>query len=98
MDGEMSAFAAEVRSFLDDHARRAPAEAAFVWGTGDDRMAYFSTDPPDVEADKVRQAREWQRVRYENGFGWITGPARYGGRELTPVHDMLYDAIESEYD
>ena len=46
----------------------------------------------------MRRAREWQRIRYENGFGWITGPVEYGGRGLTPVHDLLYDAIESEYD
>jgi alkylation response protein AidB-like acyl-CoA dehydrogenase len=98
MEREMDAFAAEVRSFLEAHAPRATEREDFVWGEGDDRMAYFSADPPEAEAAAVRRARDWQRTRYENGFGWIAGPAQYGGRDLTPVHDMVYDAIEAEYD
>ena len=46
----------------------------------------------------LRAARDWQRTRYENGFGWISGPPEYGGRGLTPVHELVYDGIESEYD
>ncbi len=87
-----------VRRFLDAHADRRPEAAAFRWGDGDDRVAYFSADPPDVERAAVDRARAWQRTRYENGFGWITGPPEYGGRGLTAVHDMLYDAVEAEYD
>jgi acyl-CoA dehydrogenase len=95
---DLAEFTAEVRAFLDTHAQRAPERAEFTWGEGDDRMAYFSSDPPEVERAKVRQARAWQRTRYENGFGWITGPAEYGGRGLTLVHDMVYDTLEAEYD
>ena len=47
-------------------------------------MAYFSSDPPEVEERKLRAARDWQRTRYENGFGWISGPPEYGGRGLDP--------------
>jgi acyl-CoA dehydrogenase len=97
-DDDMQAFAAEVRAFLDAHAAKAPDRTALTWGEGDDSMAYFSAEPPEAERLRVDEARQWQRTRYENGFGWITGPAQYGGRELTPVHDMLYDAIESAYD
>src|SRR4051812_10739805 len=95
---DMQDFAAEVRRFLDANAAKAPARTALAWGEGDDRMAYFSSAPPEAERREVERARQWQRTRYENAFGWITGPAEYGGRGLTPVHDMLYDAIESEYD
>ncbi|WP_033318294.1 acyl-CoA dehydrogenase family protein [Streptomyces yerevanensis] len=98
MEHDMQAFAAEVRSFLDAHVAKAPDRTAFTWGEGDDSMAYFSALPPEEEREQVRRARGWQRIRYENDFGWITGPPEYGGRGLTPVHDLLYDAIESEYD
>ena len=98
MDQDMQDFAAEVRRFLDAHAPKAPDRTALTWGEGDDSMAYFSSLPPDEERESVRRAREWQRIRHENGFGWITGPVEYGGRGLTPVHDLLYDAVESEYD
>lgn len=100
MDG-MKAFAAEVRDFLDTHAVRRSEHtdtAGFVWGRGEDRMAYFSAAPPEVEACEVQRAKDWQRTRYEAGLGWITGPAEYGGRGLTPLHDLVYDAIETEYD
>ncbi|MEV6878250.1 acyl-CoA dehydrogenase family protein [Amycolatopsis sp. NPDC051128] len=90
-------FLAEARGFLDANADRRPEPAAFRWGDGDDRVAYFSADPPDVERAAVDRARAWQRTRYEHGFGWITGPPEYGGRGLTAVHDMLYDAVEADY-
>ncbi|WP_405467986.1 acyl-CoA dehydrogenase family protein [Streptomyces canus] len=95
---DMRDFAAEARRFLDAHVAKAPDRTAVTWGEGDDSMAYFSSLPPEEEREFVQRAREWQRIRYENGFGWITGPVEYGGRGLTPVHDLLYDAVESEYD
>ncbi|MFI7503252.1 acyl-CoA dehydrogenase family protein [Streptomyces sp. NPDC049687] len=95
---DMRDFAAEARRFLDEHVAKAPDRTAVTWGEGDDSMAYFSSLPPEEEREFVQRAREWQRIRHENGFGWITGPVEYGGRGLTPVHDLLYDAIESEYD
>lgn len=98
MEQDMQDFAAEVRRFLDAHVAKAPDRTAFTWGEGDDTMAYFSSLPPEEEREHVQRAREWQQIRHENGFGWITGPPEYGGRGLTPVHDLLYDAIESEYD
>ncbi|WP_019071856.1 acyl-CoA dehydrogenase family protein [Streptomyces hokutonensis] len=98
MADDMQDFAAEARAFLDAHAPKAPDRTAPTWGEGDDSMAYFSSLPPEVEREHVQRARDWQRVRHENGFGWITGPVEYGGRGLTPVHDLLYDALESEYE
>ncbi|WP_433461892.1 acyl-CoA dehydrogenase family protein [Spirillospora sp. CA-128828] len=101
--GDLPAFTAEVRAFLDAHAAAGGVGAgkgegkSFAWGTGDDRVAYFSSDPPEVEKRKIQEARDWQRTRYENGFGWITGPGEYGGRGLTPVHEMVYNAVEAEY-
>jgi alkylation response protein AidB-like acyl-CoA dehydrogenase len=95
---DMRDFAAEARRFLDAHVAKAPDRTTVIWGEGDDSMAYFSSLPPEEEREFVQRAREWQRIRHENGFGWITGPVEYGGRGLTPVHDLLYDAVESEYD
>jgi acyl-CoA dehydrogenase len=99
MSGEMDVFVAEVRRFLDANAtRQATSGTELEWGTGPDQIAYFSTDPPDVDAAKVAEARSWQRRRHEAGFGWITGPPEYGGRGLSTVHDLVYDGIEAEYE
>ena len=98
MPDEFAAFARQARQFLDAHAARAGQRAAFRWGEGDDSVAYFSADPPEVEERKLAAARDWQRTRYEHGFGWISGPPEYGGQGLSPVHELLYDAVEADYD
>jgi alkylation response protein AidB-like acyl-CoA dehydrogenase len=94
---EMREFARAAREFLDAHsARRGNAE--FRWGEGDDTVAYFRDDPPDVTERRLRAAKDWQRARYENGFAWISGPVEYGGRGLSPAYETAYAGIESEYD
>jgi alkylation response protein AidB-like acyl-CoA dehydrogenase len=98
MTGDMEEFARQAREFLDAHAAPKTERGEFRWGEGDDRVAYFSAAPPGVEAQKLEAARDWQRTRYENGFGWISGPPQYGGRGLTPVHELVYDSIEAGYD
>jgi alkylation response protein AidB-like acyl-CoA dehydrogenase len=97
--GGMDGFAAEVRAFLDANAKRRPDPAQAVqWGVGEDTIAYFSTDPPDVDRANADRARRWQGRRFDAGLGWITGPVEFGGRGLSTAHDLLYDAIEAEYD
>jgi alkylation response protein AidB-like acyl-CoA dehydrogenase len=96
---DMEEFSAEVRAFLDASAERRPDPSQAVrWGAGEDRIAYFSTDPPEVDHANVQRAREWQRRRYDAGLGWIPGPVEFGGRGLSTAHDLAYDTIESEYD
>jgi acyl-CoA dehydrogenase len=92
-------FTAEVRTFLDGNAERRPDPAEAVrWGEGADQIAYFSTDPPDIDRANAERARQWQRRRFEAGLGWITGPVEYGGRGLSTAHDLAYDAVEAAYD
>ena len=97
MPDDVREFARQAREFLDAHATRAE-QAEFRWGQGEDTVAYFKADAPDVKDVKLQAAKDWQRTRYENGFGWITGPPEYGGQGLTPVHELIYNGIESEYD
>ncbi|WP_261553746.1 acyl-CoA dehydrogenase family protein [Frankia tisae] len=99
MPSEMDQFVAEVTTFLDAHAtRRARAAEDVAWGEGEDRITYFSTDPPEVENAKVAAAKAWQHTRYDNGFGWLTGPTAFGGRGLTTLHDLVYDGLEAAYE
>ncbi len=75
-------FEAEARAFLDANAERRPEET-FVWGQGSDerepvsgahpRAGSWPTWPPRVPGP---------RQVFDAGFGWITGPAEYGGRGL----------------
>jgi len=97
MPTEMDEFVRSAREFLDAAAEPRAQGAEAEWGVGSDRVAYFSADPPDVAAAKVRSARAWQRTRHEAGFGWITGPPEYGGAGLTSVHELVYAGLEAEY-
>jgi alkylation response protein AidB-like acyl-CoA dehydrogenase len=93
----LEAFADEARAFLDAHAVRRDGSGSFEWGQGSDYVGFFG-DPRADDAADVAAARAWQRVRQASGFGWITGPKKYGGRELSSLHDFTYDLVEAEYD
>jgi alkylation response protein AidB-like acyl-CoA dehydrogenase len=46
----------------------------------------------------VVAATRWQAERFDAGFGWITGPPRYGGRGLTVEFERLYWEREAAYE
>ncbi len=89
-------FEAEVRTFLDANAERR-GEEAFVWGKGSDVVGLFPERTPEEESDDVAAARAWARTRFDAGFGWITGPPRYGGRGLPREYQRVYDGVAKEY-
>lgn len=95
---DLAEFANEVRTFLDRSAPRRVDDDAVEWGVGQDRITYFGDETPDEAARHVASARRWQRTRYDAGYGWIAGPSEFGGLDLTPIHDLVYDSIEAEYD
>ena len=78
MPDDMEEFTREAREFLDAHAPRAAERAAFRWGEGDDRVAYFGADPPEVEERKLRGRRGTG-----SGPGTPAGSAGSAGRRST---------------
>lgn len=91
-------FRDEVTAFLDANARRKEAEKKFVWGEGSDTVAMFEERDRDVEREMLAAACEWRALRFDNGLGWITGPAEFGGRDLTNAHQRTYDQLEARYE
>lgn len=90
-------FEAEARAFLDANAERKPPAAEFVWGEGSDDVAVFDEKDREQEAAEAEAAKEWRRKRFDNGFGWITGPEEYGGRALPGAYERAYQSIEAQY-
>ena len=86
----MDEFAAEVRAFLDASAPRRPGPAqAVAWGEGADQIAYFSTDPPDVDRANADRARQWQRRRFD-AFDYMTaGKLRFTTPTNAPDENEL---------
>jgi acyl-CoA dehydrogenase len=78
-------FKKEITAFLD-------ARAAIRDSTG------VSTIDGRALTDRFRDAKAWQRQRFDAGLGWIVGPMEYGGRELSPEYERLYRRTEAGYD
>ncbi|MET0460835.1 MAG: acyl-CoA dehydrogenase, partial [Ilumatobacteraceae bacterium] len=90
-------FQAEVTNFLKANADEKADESAFVWGEGSDKVAMFEERDRASELTSLAKAQAWRATRYDNGFGWITGPTEFGGRELPAAYQRAYDALEATF-
>jgi alkylation response protein AidB-like acyl-CoA dehydrogenase len=90
-------FTDEARTFLDANAPKRPPAREFVWGQGSDEVAVFDEKDRDAEAREAEEAKEWRRKRFDHGFGWITGPEKFGGRKLSGAYERAYASVENEY-
>ncbi len=90
-------FENEARNFLDSNAAK-KTDRAFVWGEGDDDVSLFSENTPEQEQLEVRSAKEFARKVFDAGFGWITGPSEFGGRELPKDYQTCWEQLRSEYE
>jgi alkylation response protein AidB-like acyl-CoA dehydrogenase len=90
-------FTEEARAFLEANAERRPPAKEFVWGQGSDDVGMFDEKPRDVEAREAEEAKAWRRLRFDHGLGWITGPERFGGRDLPQAYERAYNSVESQY-
>ncbi len=90
-------FRAEATAFLDAHAepRR---EVGLTWGEGSDEVSLFPDLSPEEETTLVKVGKAWRAKLYDAGFGWISGPAEYGGRGLPRDYERVWQSLESRYD
>jgi len=89
-------FLEEARTFLDANAERRTA-AKQEWGEGSDEVGIFAEHTPEEDQAHVTAAKEWRQKTYDAGFGWITGPTKWGGRELPGSFEKAYRSLESSY-
>jgi len=90
-------FTAEATAFLEANASRKEAEEKFVWGKGSDKVSMFEERERDQELADLATACEWRRTKYDAGFGWISGPKAFGGRELPYAYQRAYDSLENQF-
>ena len=90
-------FASEARVFLEANTERKEVKKKFTWGEGTDNVSMFEERSREAEMEVLRKAKEWQAKRFDNGFGWITGPTEYGGAGLSNAHERAYNQVEREY-
>jgi acyl-CoA dehydrogenase len=90
-------FVTKARAFLEVHAERKEVKKKFTWGEGTDNVSMFEERSREAEMEMLQKAKEWQAKRFDNGFGWITGPTEYGGGGLSNAHERAYNNVEREY-
>ncbi len=91
-------FKTEARTFLDASAKKKPEAKEFEWGQGSDDVAVFEEKDSEAEALDIELAKAWRNKRFDAGFGWITGPEHFGGRDLPSAYERAYNTVESEYE
>jgi alkylation response protein AidB-like acyl-CoA dehydrogenase len=84
-------------AFLDEHAKR-KAQHQAAWGEGSDRVGLFEEKSRQQELAELAEAQAWRRQVFDAGFGWLTGPQRYGGRQLTPELERRWYALQARYE
>ena len=94
-DITIAEFEKEALTFLEANAERRVAEKAFVWGEGAD--TFYRERDRDAEFTQAQEAKVWRNKKFKAGFGWITGPKKYGGRELPAAYDRLYSQLEVQF-
>jgi alkylation response protein AidB-like acyl-CoA dehydrogenase len=90
-------FRAEALAFLEANAKPR-VKVVEKWGEGSDRVGLLSEKSEEEEAAELAAAKAWKALEFDAGFGWITGPARYGGRELPAAYQRLYNELKAGFD
>ncbi len=81
---EEAAFRDQVRGFLNDNAERKGAGRPTLRLGG-------------MTAEDVKRCKAWQAKKAEAGFAGITWQKRFGGRELSPIFQVIYHQEEEDF-
>src|SRR4051794_17937052 len=90
-------FRAEAVAFLEANAKPRQEEST-AWGEGTDEVGLLAEKTFEEELAEVREAKEWKARVFDAGFGWITGPSQYGGRELPASYERAWQAQAARFD
>lgn len=82
---EEAAFRAKVREWLD-------VNATLRDGSEKAQDHFMARD-----ADEVARAREWQARKAEAGWAGLTWPRAFGGRDATPIEQVIWNQEEGRY-
>lgn len=92
---EEATFRAEVRAWLDDHARRLEPDERSNGSIS--ALLSEGADGEDTTA-LIARAQAWQRTLAEGRWAGLTWPESYGGRDLTPVQLVIFNDELANYD
>ena len=81
---EEAAFRAEVRTFLQANAEPKASSRPVLRQSG-------------IDAEAVKRCKAWQAKKADAGFAGLTWPKRFGGREASPILQVIYNQEEDAF-
>lgn len=87
---DLEEFTRQADAFVAAHFP--PRSAATV---GD--VAVIPERLPEVERRELPAALAWRRTAFDAGYGWIDGPAAFGGRDLPTAFADAFRVVERRY-
>jgi alkylation response protein AidB-like acyl-CoA dehydrogenase len=81
---EEAAFRAEARAFLTANAPLKAGTRPVLRQSG-------------IGAEDVKRCKEWQAKKAAAGFAGLTWPKRFGGKEASPIQQVIYNQEEESY-
>jgi alkylation response protein AidB-like acyl-CoA dehydrogenase len=88
-------FASAARAWL---ATTAESRSAAEWGVGSDSVAVFENWTAEQERAETDRIRAYERAKYDAGWGALTWPEEYGGRNLPHAHALAFRQEEDAFD
>ena len=85
---QVAEFRRQLQAFLDGHARPRDVRPEQISVMGE-----FRDSPEDIA-----EARRWQRILAEGGWGAVTWPRELGGRDAGPLEVMAYAEELARYE
>ena len=84
---EQAEFRQKAIEFLEEFAPQV--------GGQDDSSSMYISDPAEEKA-YVQRCRDWQRIKYENGWAGLTWPKEFGGQEITGIMEGIFKEEEAK--
>ena len=92
---DLDEFAADARLWLSSVAE--PRSAA-QWGVGPDSVAVFENWTVEEERAETDRIRAYEQAKYDAGWGALTWPEEYGGRDLPTSYALSFRQEEDAFD
>ncbi|MFM2072489.1 MAG: hypothetical protein RLZZ623_2752 [Actinomycetota bacterium] len=102
---DLDSFRLEARAWLERHAEPLPDVNAsedddggsFDWGKGSDNVAVFHNFSHDEEQARLDACQQWQRLKFDAGYGMLNWAVEHGGRGLPSSYVRAFLAEESRF-
>ena len=97
-------FRSEARAWLEQHGELRQTVSTDPdtdtdpdWGTGSDNVAVFHNRTETEEASMLALAQDWQRKKFDAGYGMLSWPVELGGRGLPMSYVRIWNSEESRF-